>query len=256
MVEGRSGLSRRRILERTRWLLAFLLAACATPASPPPPPPPPPQPPAPRPSAAGDRASTSLRPFPWPAPVPSDFKDIAASTFAGANNLAQVNGALVKALGTAGYGGRWSYYSVPNGFALVARIEYLKDDAEPQQTRFGFDRGERSLVSSIVGFFFPKPGYYRQIAFIVSNRSWQPRPGGPAAPVLTGPDAEKLLNDGDDSLPSRFAMMPFAPDYTVTALIYEFLAIDAKATPALKPANRKFDIATHFLRARLVGLLP
>jgi len=198
---------------------------------------------------AAGAGGVPLPSFPWPAPEPTDWVDL--SSFAAAHNQMQVNDALVRALQAAGYGQRWSYYAIPNGFALVARIEHLNADASPAAERFGLSESERrapGLIGAVWGAFFPRVGYYRQVVFLVTNRSWR----SSDAAELTAERAEQILRNGADSLPAEFQNRPFGADYRVTALIYEFIKREGEVrTRASDPNSRRNPALVHLDKAEI-----
>jgi hypothetical protein len=147
----------------------------------------------------------------------------------GEARLADVANRLEGALKAAKYP-RWSYSSVPNGFALVSKMEQIKPDGtpSPEPARWSTDLPS---VAHMTFFEYMKalanvePGYYRVIVFIVTNQPWLLTEEKP-----TAEEAEKWL--GSRWLPDSVGNLAYGPDYRTTALVYEFKKVskDADAT--------------------------
>jgi len=270
------GAARRRFAQQagSAALLSGLAAGCASggydtgapapppaPSPPPPPAPPPPQPPAPPPPPPepapsepdrGEEWSGDGRPlprFPWFPPTPTDFAVLPRIYFASARNQWEVDRILSRALREAGYRRRYSYYSVPNGFALVARIEQLRNNAQPEEERFGLaDESTPGLIGAVVGVLFPRVGYYRQVVFLVTDQPWRPT-SGPLPPPLTAIQAEQMLRNGAPELPEAYREMPFSSGYRVTSLIYEFVNRQSGERTRASASNDKRHSAREHLTA-------
>ena len=81
--------------------------------------------------------------FPWPPPKPSALYVIPRGLlvdkeFGGTPNLADIQGKLTDALDGAAYYER-SYYSVPGGFAMVTRMERIRQDGTADLARRWMD---------------------------------------------------------------------------------------------------------------------
>src|SRR5262249_152293 len=135
-------------------------------------------------------------------------------------SLSQVASALELALEKAGYSER-SYYAVPDGFALVSRIEQITQTGEPKGPfeRWTIDLKPPhvfSLRSYLSSLFTANPGKYRVIAFVVP----------PHPVVATGASeftaSKDWLWSGSNKLPTSIRILQFSDEYSCTALIYEF----------------------------------
>jgi hypothetical protein len=138
--------------------------------------------------------------------------------FAGDRTLAQVAGRLVSALERAG-NAEFSFYSAPGGFALVARLERIRSDARSFMVhRFvAMPSGQHDPLEFFEALFFARPGDYRQIVFIVTDRDY-----GYSAWRLTPEEAASILSGGASALTQDYETLPFGPRHRVSALIYEF----------------------------------
>jgi len=201
-------------------------------------------------------APDALPEFPWYPPTPTDSAELPRAYFESAQTLWDVNARLSEALNQAGYAQRTSYYRVPNGFALVARIEFLRDDAAPQEERFGLiENPPAGLLGAVVGVLFPRVGYYRQVVFLVTDQPWRPE-RGPQPDTMTAGEAERLLEGGGETLPDTFQTAPFGENFKVTALIYEYVARGPRERTRSSPVAAKRNTArTHLARAGILRRL-
>ncbi len=234
-----------RRLIRLRWLSGGLAAivlmtacvqACSPPPPPPPPPsvtPPPPPPPTPPPPLPPRPSQPPVAPggevraipaFPWPPPPASADLAIPAQWLpakGGSTVLSGVASRLEEALRVAAYR-RWSYSSVPNGFALVAQMEQIRSDGtpSPEPARWSSDLPsvrDLSLLEFIKALASAPPGHYRVIAFIVSDQPWSRTGSAP-----TSQEAERWLAKGLTRLPPSIGSLTYGVDYAASALVYEF----------------------------------
>lgn len=152
---------------------------------------------------------------------------------------------LSRGLDGAGYVER-SFYAVPNGFALVARLERILDDGQPAPNSFRYlPPGEEpfSLTAYLSGLFVAPVGRYRQIVFVVTDVSF-----AATGDELTQREATELLREGANRLPAYFRTVAFSEDYAVTALIYEFEKTGPVGQMRQLPAGR-LGARTHLTRA-------
>ncbi len=192
-------------------------------------------------------------PFPWPPPMASAEKVLPASvlTSGSPKTLGDVDHILSTAFEQTGYVER-SYFSVPGGFALVARLEQIYSDgsSKPSPGRFSRDPelvGRFSLLDYLRALFMADPGHYRLIVFIVSSK---PFPQSETPPSSS--EATSWLGKGDNVLGHPIADEPLGPDTNCTALIYEFVN-SGKTTASdqrlLIPSH--LDAKTHLVKSGL-----
>ncbi|MBL8550767.1 MAG: hypothetical protein JNJ73_12355 [Hyphomonadaceae bacterium] len=159
--------------------------------------------------------------FPWPPPAPSSRLILSRAALVGGisrPSLYDVGQRLSSALDRARY--EYSFYSVPNGFALVARLERFLDDGSsaPDTIRYVQPANEPfSITRYLTGLFIAPVGNYRQIAFIVTNAAFVA-----SGKALSESEAEAILRNGANVLPGYFRSIRFGQDYVATALVYEF----------------------------------
>jgi hypothetical protein len=173
--------------------------------------------------------------------------------FASAASQFAVGEQLARALNRSGYS-EFSFYRAPGGFALVSRLERMREDggAAPEELRFLQPGAEEpfSLASYIQRLFFAPEGFYRQIIFVATDRPFTTDAGD----TLTPAEASRLLRDGANLLPDSYRALPFGPSHTVTALIYEFRkGPDDRDVVTLDPG--RLAGRTHLQRAGILSAL-
>ncbi|MGH8487930.1 MAG: hypothetical protein ACREXS_03395 [Gammaproteobacteria bacterium] len=162
--------------------------------------------------------------FPWPPPKASAFVKVPNELVSGTADkpfLRDVARRLEQTFDAAGYAER-SYHSVPNGFALVSRIEQILADGTPREeaARWAVSSVRPKVVSLrdyITALFTAPRGRYRIIVFIVTDLPVTQEKKEP-----TRAQATEWLNSGALSLPPSIGGQPYSGNYYTTALIYEF----------------------------------
>lgn len=205
---------------------------------------------APAPPPRGER--TELPNFPWPPPQPSDRVALSPSRFADDTTFGAIDDRISAALSAARYS-ESSYYRVPGGFAVVARLERIRDDARPAPPDSRFlppsENEAENPLAFIHNLFFAPAGYYRQVVFIVTDKSFSAD-----APPPSAEEALELLENGAARLPSSVRSMRMTPDHRVHALIYEFEKRGAEAAAVRRPGGWEAEV--HLRRAGLLEALP
>lgn len=196
----------------------------------------------------------ALRGFPWPPPEPSARFAVPRGMVAAPDarlTLRQVSTRIGDALRRASY--EYSFYRAPGGFAVVARLERIADDGTPMtgDTRFLPPDAEApfSFTDYIAQLFFAPAGYYRMIAFVVTDRAF-----AATGKTLAASEAATLLTQGAVALPVSFARDEFTPEHAVHALVYEFRKGEGEGDVAtLHPGRLTGE--THIERAGLAAAL-
>jgi len=248
------------------FLLAALLAmSCGSGkqapnvASPPPPPPPPveqPSPPPPPPNiapapvpTAARRPAPSMPTFPWPPPQASSRLVLANSLLVSGQqnpNLGNIDDRITAALLSAGYSER-AYFAVPDGFAIVTKLEQINNDGTSKQPPARWvatgDSGPSSfsLSSYIRALFTANAGYYRVIAFLVTDVPFAATGAAPTEDQTTS-----WLRNGFNALPADVRQQPYGAGFSCTALIYEFERTES--SPPTLTSNGP-DAETHLQKA-------
>lgn len=201
---------------------------------------------------AAAAAPPELPQFPWPPPLASDRVVIPLTLGGpGLKKMGDVDRKILSALTRMGYVQR-AHFAVPNGYILITRVEQIDKNgvAVPQPNRFS-DRlpSPNSVTSYLDGLFTARPGYFRIIAFVVTNADFNDT-GAP----LNEADAFKLLQ-GPPVLPATIAAKPVPSQTVVTALIYEYqkTSVDPDSSPIA--IHSTVSAQTHLERAGLWQLL-
>jgi len=190
--------------------------------------------------------------FPWPPPKASAFVMIPDTLLVNKNTkmtLGDVALDLENAFQKAGYGER-SYYSAPEGFALVSRLEQIYPDGsskEESERWYGDYCPPRvfNLTSYLKALFKANPGHYRIIVFIVTSQ-----PFNQTNSTVNRKQAMAWLNGGLDKLPPLIAKIQITSDYKCEALIYEWEQLSADHQPIFKDPSPLLG-ATHLEKAKL-----
>lgn len=191
--------------------------------------------------------------FPWPPPHASASEVLDGRLFRRARTLAGVDSILVNALKRSGYFER-SYYRVPQGFALVTRIEQIDEQAAPRPdpARWSLEVKpfeEFTITNYLKSLFQASVGRFRIIAFIVTNQ-----------PVTEDTSDETSFNEavawlklGAKSLPESIGQLAFRSDYRCTALIYEFRKPESAEAMLVNPSINQG--AVHLQKAKILQSL-
>lgn len=241
------------------------------PAGPPPPlPRPSPRPlPPPLPLPIGTRppptpAPAALPQFPWPPPPATARLAIAHRLLTGSSvpspngdRLGDIADRIEQALGNAELD--HAVYAIgDSGFSYVTRVEMIRSNGQamPPPNRFPSDATvaapSRGFLDFILSRFFARPGYYRVIAIVVTNRAI-----ATGATSLTVDDATRLANGGMVTLPA-ILRNKVVRDLDFAALVYEFGrpgiadTVAFRAAP-LVPARDHLVRAGLWTRAELQG---
>jgi HEAT repeat protein len=158
--------------------------------------------------------------FPWP-PPPWSFKEVVPKNLLGVHDadLGRVADRLATALRAASPDYDYGLFEIPGGFVLLARLERITPDGTRLPGRDGWSEDPivaTSLEDYLIDLFFSPPGYYRLVAFAITNEE----------PIKPAPEAElPRFGEGAKSLPDRIAQLPFS-DRQGYALIYTFKRYD------------------------------
>jgi hypothetical protein len=165
--------------------------------------------------------------FPWPPPEYSVSAVLDKSYFKQAKTMFDVDDILTTALSDLGYYDR-SYFEIPNGFALVNRIEEIKEDGTPftpparwSVTVKAYDR--LSWSSYLKALVFPPRGFFRIIVFAITDNAFTN-----SHKKATRAAAEQWLKSGVHQLPANIGNKKLGPNHLCMALIYEFKKVESK----------------------------
>jgi hypothetical protein len=191
--------------------------------------------------------------FPFPPPKASANYTFDKNLFSGINNLTQSSERIENALKKSGYYEK-SYYQIPNGYALVTRIEKIEPDGTPAvaEERWNVsDTGSSSsfdLLSYFKSLFFANEGHYRIIVFLVTSDNVQMTDR-----IMLMSEGQDFLSSGLNRLPSQFDSMPFTENHYCTALIYEWYKVEHEEAKFMEPS--KFLGQYHLAKNKFVEYL-
>jgi hypothetical protein len=191
--------------------------------------------------------------FPWPPPqasakvvIPDKFLRNAAGD---TPPVGEVEKKIRDALDANGYAER-SYYAVPEGFALVTRLEQILEDGRSKEApeRWATDirpLRQFSLDAYLKALFTSNPGYYRVIVFIVTPNRFEN-----SEQEVSRDEAMKWLRKGLAELPEDVGAGQYSRGYVCTALIYEFEQA-ARGSPAKQRVPSRLGAKDHLEMARI-----
>lgn len=191
----------------------------------------------------------------WPPPLASANAEIPKELLvrpAERPRLLDVANRLVAALDRAGYAER-SYYAVPQGFALVSRMEQIEPDGKPWKGdgRWPVKAAPPpifSLTSYLRALFSSPQGLYRVIVFVVTNRPFAQQAASQDSPP------RQWVWAGANRLPTVVGFVDFTSEYSCTALIYEFKREPgSKNATVVLPGN--LPGRTHLERSKILSAL-
>jgi len=175
--------------------------------------------------------------FPWPPPEPTLRYSIPRQLIArdSTESSGRVVDRITTALNRAGID-MWSIHAIGSkGFAVIGRMEHIKDNGTPDDPRFslGAQRNRKfDLGAYLKALIFATPGRYRVIVIAITPEVIRQYGKSPTAAQL-----ETLLHEGASDLPDPMrghAIGRIRPE----ALIYEFHRRDAHSEPVLVNSNR------------------
>ena len=178
--------------------------------------------------------TTVIPQFPWPPPEASARSEVPKKFLVRPGTkealLRDIDSRLSLALRDAGYAGK-SYCAVPEGFALVTRLEQIESDGRPKpdSERWAVGMGplrEFSLSAYLKSLSSARAGYFRLIVFVVT-----PYPVSYSKAKIIREEAQLWLQEGLNRLPPSIGAWRFTADHSCTALIYEFEKSEVERTP-------------------------
>jgi TRAP transporter TAXI family solute receptor len=191
--------------------------------------------------------------FPWPPPpssasngIPTEFlRKPGVETL----YLHDVEQKILDALNSAGYYEK-SYFSVPDGFAMVTRLEQINYDGTSKEGRHRWQTKvvplqKIELKLYIKALFKANKGLFRIIVFIFT-----PHPFSQTGLEVSQEQAIKWLSAGLNVLPSSIGNIEYSKKYNCHALIYEFEKLSPyKSAKLVVPGY--LDGRIHLVKAKL-----
>lgn len=186
---------------------------------------------------------TGLPQFPFPPPAASAQEVLPKSFFQKCKTLGDIDQKLSSVLSQQGY--EKAYFKVPNGFAIVSRLEQIQNDASPMQdpNRWADQIPPISSFSEYMSaLFYPRLGHFRIVVFIITDV-----PFSQTAQTASKEEAKTWLREGQNIFPTTAAKLPINPNFYCAALIYEYQFSENQKS---KMVNR-FSAKTHLEKAKL-----
>ncbi len=200
----------------------------------------------------------------WPLPAPSGRIVLPSQTGAWAQQrgltLGDVAGQVQAAMTAAGYLER-SYFPVPEGFALVTRVEQIEADGAPKAApaRWNVESpgaGDSFFTKVLKGMTGAPSGLYRMFIFVVTTDEHSPTGNEPSYS-----DAKGWFVRGAAGLTDAQAVRRVTARHRMSVLVYEFKTYGSRNVKALLPG--KLACETHLEKAglwsglsRLAGDIP
>ena len=191
----------------------------------------------------------TLPSFPWPPPSCNARFELPETSFTGFKTLGDAERKIRMALDAKGYAQR-SYFSVPNGFALVTQLEqYNGEDASVRNDRTRWlDYPKKDNFSGVMDYLksvvMPQKGHFRLFVFVVTDGAF-----GGTAQRVSKEQATAWLSQGFNKLPDSLAAAPYTSGYDVTVLVYEFEVPESNRKPVQKCPSPLFDARTHLVKS-------
>lgn len=162
-----------------------------------------------------------LKDFPIPYPKPSSNYVFPKAIVRKARNMAEMDSILINSLDKVGYS-NFSYYKIPNGYAMVTSIENIDHNAFPVPSPGRWGVKSTSIQVFSIGdylraLFNANKGYYRSIVFLVTNKHLNHD-----GVVPTPNQIDTLVDSGSTTLPHEAKYFSLDDSYRLEALIYEF----------------------------------
>ncbi len=194
----------------------------------------------------------AIPPFPFPPPPASASTTLPRRYLEGLNTLADFDAKLRQAIDQCRY--EKSYYSVPDGFALVTRIEQF-DGSEgsslPPPDRWSAEiKGmeEFSIRNYLKALFFGQEGNFRVFVFLVTSV-----PFSQSGRDVTKAEVEDWLSTGMNRLPPQLGKRPLKAEHECTVLIYEFLQDESGTATFIE--SSALTSRTHLEKSQIMGFL-
>ena len=193
--------------------------------------------------------------FPIPYPKPSTLDILPKTAFQKCETLGDIDNILSKTLNRCDYY-RKSYFQIPNGFALVTRLEKFNEDGSPKPDNERWvDIGNNnnsnlfSIKDYLKSLFTARPGHYRCIAFLISDQIFFSKND-----IIKSEKAQAWINEGGLKLTDELFEMKVNSNYDVIALIYEFKKLEhTNEAKLISPSN--IQGKTHLRKSNILAYL-
>ncbi len=183
--------------------------------------------------------------FKLPIPKFSAQTEIDKSLFSTKTYLKDIDHELKITLSICGYE-KLSYFRVSNsGFAIVTEMEQIEKDGnpKPENDRWVFNpnaslpSNEFSMLDYIKCLFRAQKGYYRCIVFIITDQFLSSKSIPP-----TRQEINEFVEKGGNKLPKKIGDLKLTKNYTINAIIYEYVKEENSVEPQLQ---KRLSARTH-----------
>jgi len=193
--------------------------------------------------------------FPFPPPMATATQSISPNIFKNHLTYGDVKETIVECLDESGYvSSKRQYYAVPNGFALVTRLEKINEDGSP---RAGAERWEAQVKSTFKEFsildylkalVIGEEANFRVLVFMLTDI-----PLTQSDEITEMTKAKSWLKKGMNALPDDLALLEFTPRHKVNLLLYEFTQHES-GKPTLLQESR-VGIEDHLVKTGIDELI-
>jgi len=175
-------------------------------------------------SASANKQSQKYPKFPWPPPKTLTYIKIPEKYLLANNELSSLYDITIKietVLDSCGYSEK-SYFSIPDGIAIVTRLEQINIDGSPKKGDGRWNTGivpirSFSIKDYLNALFTANVGHYRIMVFILT-----PHPFSFSSQVVKRKEAVNWLSSGMNKPPENTKNISYSNIYTCNVLIYEF----------------------------------
>lgn len=206
--------------------------------------------------------------FPWPPPRASAYMVLSKSSLIRSDRtytLGQIKRLVTAVLDSCGYDQIGYYVAGPSsnlldGFAIVTQVEKISASGKPLS---GSERWEVVATMNIDSFerdwdlkkflselFTANPGNYRALAFLVT-----PHPFVSADTNLSYSEAQGLVQNATQKLPSSILDITYTNEYECTVLIYEFIQPESKKQKVLLKLPSELTGKIHLQKAGILAMI-
>ncbi|UCC72543.1 MAG: hypothetical protein JSV86_19625 [Gemmatimonadota bacterium] len=188
--------------------------------------------------------------FPWPPPAFTTRRLLPTGLVTrGTNDTLGVAFDKIVAALERGEIYEWAVYAIgDSGFAVVSKMESIKDDGTPTATRWSLEAPPSEkfwLLEILDRVFLARPGRYRVIVLTVTSL-----PVVADTVQVSDTTARNWIQHGADHLPTALARVVVPSDARCNALIYEFERPD-EDTPLAPVEESDLGAVEHLAGARL-----
>jgi len=193
--------------------------------------------------------------FPFPPPMATATQSISSKVFQNHRTYGAVNAMIVECLEGSGYlSSKRQYYAVPNGYAIVTRLEKINEDGSP---RAGAERWEAKVKSTFKEFSIldylkalvvGEEANFRVLVFMITDI-----PLTQSDKITEMTEAKSWLKKGMNALPDDLAEFEFTSSHKVNLLLYEFTQHESAKAELLKES--RIDVEDHLVKTGIDELI-